>query len=60
MLQSFGNVQRYIGNLGHGLHPTHDPHRVGVFIEALQAVSREMTLEQSRWGRGGVGGAAGR
>lgn len=42
MLQSFGSTQGLIGNLGHGLHPSHDPQLVGEFIDAVHEISEEM------------------
>ena len=39
MLKEFGTNQRLIANLGHGLHPTHNPAHVGYFIEAVQTLS---------------------
>lgn len=42
MLQEFGSTQGLIGNLGHGLHPSHDPELVGAFIDAVHEISQEM------------------
>jgi uroporphyrinogen decarboxylase len=42
MLQSFGSTQGLIANLGHGLHPTHNPELVGAFIDAVHELSEEM------------------
>jgi len=41
MLASFG-PQRHIANLGHGMHPTHDPEHARVFIDAVHAHSEQM------------------
>ena len=41
MLAGFG-PQRHIANLGHGMHPTHDPEHARVFIEAVHAHSEQM------------------
>ncbi|KAL6040851.1 Uroporphyrinogen decarboxylase [Balamuthia mandrillaris] len=41
MLEGFG-TQRLIGNLGHGLHPSHDPAKVGLFIDLVHRLSEEM------------------
>eukprot|EP00729_Bicosta_minor_P005408 gene5408-20183_t len=38
MITSFG-TQRYIANLGHGMHPTHTPARLGSFVDQVHAVS---------------------
>ena len=38
MLDAFG-PGAHIANLGHGLHPTHDPAHVGVFVEAVHELS---------------------
>eukprot|EP01104_Vermistella_antarctica_P010842 TRINITY_DN2934_c0_g1_i1.p1 TRINITY_DN2934_c0_g1~~TRINITY_DN2934_c0_g1_i1.p1 ORF type:complete len:403 (+),score=83.51 TRINITY_DN2934_c0_g1_i1:80-1288(+) len=35
-------TQNYIANLGHGLHPTHDPECVGAFIDAVHEVSKRL------------------
>lgn len=34
MVREFGTTG-YIANLGHGLHPTHSPDRVGFFVRAV-------------------------
>jgi len=39
MIKSFGTNQRWIANLGHGLHPTHNPVHVGYYIEAIQTLT---------------------
>jgi len=41
MLKSFG-TQNYIANLGHGLHPEHNPEHVGWFIQAIHELSEKM------------------
>ena len=41
MLAGFG-PQRHIANLGHGMHPTHDPEHARAFIEAVHAHSEQM------------------
>jgi len=47
MLTKFG-VGNHIANLGHGLHPTHDPQNVGYFIDAVHEISKEIfRLKQS-------------
>ncbi|HMB90299.1 MAG TPA: uroporphyrinogen decarboxylase [Rhodothermales bacterium] len=38
MLDAFGPTG-HIANLGHGMHPTHDPEHARVFIEAVQTLS---------------------
>ena len=35
-------TQRHIANLGHGMHPTHDPEMAGEFIKAVQEESLKM------------------
>lgn len=42
MLKGFGSTQGLIGNLGHGLHPSHDPALVGAFIDAVHEISEEI------------------
>ncbi len=39
MLEAFGPVG-HIANLGHGMHPDHDPAHAAVFVEAVHAFSR--------------------
>lgn len=39
--KEFG-TQRYIANLGHGMHPTHDPDHLKWFVDAIHAISEEM------------------
>ena len=41
MLLGFGPVG-HIANLGHGMHPDHDPAHAGAFVEAVHEVSREL------------------
>jgi uroporphyrinogen decarboxylase len=44
MLKAFG-PHRHIANLGHGMHPTHDPEMAGAFIELVQEESKRMYAE---------------
>jgi len=41
MLKRFG-TQKYIANLGHGVHKDVDPEHVGLFIDAVHMFSEEM------------------
>lgn len=41
MIAAFG-TKRYIANLGHGMHPTHDPEHLRVFIDAVHSVSERL------------------
>ena len=41
MLSGFGPTG-HIANLGHGLHPTHDPAHVGAFVEAVHELSEAL------------------
>eukprot|EP00038_Savillea_parva_P000576 m.96985 g.96985 ORF g.96985 m.96985 type:complete len:360 (+) comp10196_c0_seq2:143-1222(+) len=41
MIRGFG-TQKYIANLGHGMHPTHDPEKLRVFIDAVHEVSKRL------------------
>ncbi|KAJ3218332.1 hypothetical protein HDU67_006104 [Dinochytrium kinnereticum] len=35
MLEGFGPGSKYIGNLGHGMYPDHDPERLRAYLEAI-------------------------
>ena len=41
MLRKFG-TQRYIANLGHGMHPDHDPEKLATFIDTIHSYSQTM------------------
>lgn len=41
MLAGFG-AQKHIANLGHGMHPDHDPEHARVFVEAVREQSAQM------------------
>ena len=41
MLTSFG-PRGHIANLGHGMHPDHDPEHARAFVEAVQEISAEL------------------
>jgi len=41
MLRGFG-TQGLVANLGHGLHPAHDPEHVAAFIDAVHEISAAM------------------
>jgi len=41
MLDGFGPAG-HIANLGHGMHPDHDPAHAGAFIDAVHSVSEEL------------------
>eukprot|EP01137_Pigoraptor_chileana_P014270 Opistho-2@68690 len=41
MIDGFG-TQRYIANLGHGMHPDHDPAALGAFVDEVHRYSREL------------------
>ena len=47
MLKDFG-TQKLIANLGHGMHPDHNPAHLQVFLEAVHEYSTEMNQEQAR------------
>jgi len=47
MLKKFG-TQGHIANLGHGLHPDHNPERVAVFIDAVHSVSAKMNEDENK------------
>ena len=47
MLQGFGTTRSLIANLGHGMHPDHDPEHAGAFIDAVHEVSARMVREQA-------------
>ena len=34
-------TQRWIANLGHGMHPDHDPAMAKAFVDAVHAVSEQ-------------------
>ena len=42
MLQRFGATTPLIGNLGHGMMPSHDPEALRTFFTAVQTISAEM------------------
>ena len=41
MLEAFG-PRGHIANLGHGMHPDHDPQHAGAFVQAVQEISSEL------------------
>jgi uroporphyrinogen decarboxylase len=43
MLTEFGPTG-HIANLGHGMHPDHDPEHARVFIDAVHDISKELRL----------------
>ena len=45
MLKSFG-TQRYIANLGHGVHKDVDPENVRVFVDAVHMLSEDMNASK--------------
>ncbi|KAJ3044633.1 Uroporphyrinogen decarboxylase in heme biosynthesis [Rhizophlyctis rosea] len=42
MLRKFGPSERYIANLGHGMHPDHDPEHLGWYLQAIRDVSTRL------------------
>lgn len=44
ILAAYGNGGGHVFNLGHGIHPEVDPKHAGVFIEAVQELSRAYHL----------------
>ena len=38
MLRKFG-VHRYIANLGHGMHPDHEPEKLATFVDTVHSYS---------------------
>lgn len=47
MLESYGSQRHYIANLGHGCLPSYTPENVGVFIDAVHDISRQMIAEEN-------------
>ncbi|NBC84972.1 MAG: uroporphyrinogen decarboxylase, partial [Bacteroidetes bacterium] len=41
MLAGFGS-HRHIANLGHGMHPDHDPEHARIFVDSVHEVSEQM------------------
>ncbi|KAK2554597.1 Uroporphyrinogen decarboxylase [Acropora cervicornis] len=41
MLENFG-TQRHIANLGHGMHPDHEPEKLATFIDTVHSYSEKM------------------
>ena len=37
---------RYVANLGHGMEPSMDPHKLGVFIKAVKDTAAQIQKEQ--------------
>jgi uroporphyrinogen decarboxylase len=47
ILDSFGQGSGHVFNLGHGITPDVDPEKAGIFIDAVQSLSRTYHLELS-------------
>ena len=45
ILDSFGQGSGHVFNLGHGITPDVDPEKAGVFIDAVQSLSRTYHLD---------------
>eukprot|EP01117_Protostelium_nocturnum_P001171 TRINITY_DN11491_c0_g1_i1.p1 TRINITY_DN11491_c0_g1~~TRINITY_DN11491_c0_g1_i1.p1 ORF type:complete len:403 (-),score=87.15 TRINITY_DN11491_c0_g1_i1:210-1313(-) len=46
LLRTFG-LGCHIANLGHGLHPEHNPEHVGFYIDTVHQISKEMTEQKN-------------
>ena len=42
MLLGFGPQNKYIGNLGHGMYPDHDPEHLKWYLEAIRDISSKL------------------
>jgi uroporphyrinogen decarboxylase len=42
MLEKFGCTKGTIANLGHGMHPDHDPEKLKVYLDAVHEYSKEL------------------
>ncbi|KAI8848008.1 Uroporphyrinogen decarboxylase [Chytridium lagenaria] len=42
MLEAFGPSSKYIGNLGHGMYPDHEPEKLRAYLEAIRDYSTQM------------------